>query len=121
MKKISNNKAQKLWDMRKSYRKRVIIPPDELNGRPIQLQITEIEPGDTVENHHHIVQTEVLFILSGRGIFMGGGFQFNVSPEDVFIVAPGETHSATATGLTALRFLTIKLDYLNGDNDTVWE
>lgn len=109
------------WDVRRGYQKRALLPLGALAGTGVQLQETVIRPGDIVAAHHHCEQTEVIYVVSGRGRFGIDGRGFGVGPGDVVVIEPNESHDAASVGSAPLRFLTFKLHYENADRDTVWE
>jgi quercetin dioxygenase-like cupin family protein len=85
----------------------------------IQVQLTTIESGDSVPTHHHVTQTEYIFLLEGVLTFFFDKRTLVLKPESLLVIEPGENHSTKNTGKTRAKFITFKIH--GNAKDTVWD
>jgi len=82
---------------------RVLISKDD--GAPnFAMRMFELQPGGHTPLHRHPHEHEV-FVLAGAGVFVHGGENHPITPEDVIFVPGGSEHCFRNTGSSTLRFL----------------
>lgn len=60
--------------------------------------LVRINPGEGVDYHMHIGESETYFILSGQGIYNDNGNKIEVAPGMVTVTPSGQGHSIKNTG-----------------------
>ena len=65
----------------------------------------KLEPGATVGYHTHHGESEIYYILSGKGIYSDNGPNREVNVGDVTYTPDGEGHSLENTGNDMLEFI----------------
>lgn len=71
--------------------------------------MVQVKPGEEVEYHMHIGESETYFILSGKGIYNDNGNKVDVVPGMVTLTPSGEGHSIKNTGDEMLVFIALIL------------
>lgn len=71
--------------------------------------MVQLKPGEEVEYHMHIGESETYFILSGKGIYNDNGNKVEVIPGMVTLTPSGEGHSIKNTGDEMLVFIALIL------------
>lgn len=110
--------SPKNWTQEPGYRRGILLPLRNNISPRVQVQLTEILPGDTVRSHLHRKQTEFIYFLEGACDFVVNNESFVVGPAQLLIIEPGDRHSTTNNSGVTARLLTFKLDAAPGD--TVW-
>lgn len=83
--------------------KREVITADD--GAPnFCMRVFEVEPGSSTHSHSHPWEHEV-FILSGRGMVVGGQKETLVAGDSVVFIPSGEHHCFVNNGNEPLRFI----------------
>ncbi len=67
----------------------------------------KLEPGATVGYHVHRGESEIYYILSGKGLYSDNGTERNVVAGDVTFTPDGEGHSLENTGDEVLEFMAL--------------
>ena len=60
--------------------------------------LVQVKPGEEVEYHMHVGESESFFILSGKGIYNDNGKKVEVVPGMVTLTPSGQGHSIKNTG-----------------------
>ena len=64
-----------------------------------------LKPGEEVMYHMHVGESEMYYILSGKGMYNDNGTQVEVSQGAVTLTPSGEGHSLKNTGEEDLAFI----------------
>jgi len=78
---------------------------DAWNPRVRLFSLIQVKPGEEVEYHMHVGESETFFILSGQGIYNDNGNKVEVTPGMVTLTPSGEGHSIKNTGDEMLVFV----------------
>lgn len=65
----------------------------------------QVKPGEEVDFHMHVGESETFFFLSGQGIFNDNGTKVEVTPGMVTFTPSGQGHSVKNTGDEMLVFI----------------
>jgi mannose-6-phosphate isomerase-like protein (cupin superfamily) len=71
--------------------------------------LVQVKPGEEVQYHMHIGESEHYFILSGQGIYNDNGDKVEVAPGMVTLTPSGQGHSIKNTGDEMLAFIALIL------------
>ena len=71
--------------------------------------LIQVKPGEEVEYHMHIGESESFFILSGKGVYNDNGNKVDVAPGMVTYTPSGEGHAIKNTGDEMLVFVALIL------------
>ena len=71
--------------------------------------LIQVKPGQEVEYHMHIGESESFFILSGKGVYNDNGKPVDVVPGMVTFTPSGEGHAIKNTGDEMLTFIAMIL------------
>ena len=71
--------------------------------------LIQVKPGEEVDYHMHIGESETFFILSGQGIYNDNGNTVDVVPGMVTFTPSGQGHSIKNTGDEMLTFIALML------------
>lgn len=69
--------------------------------------LVQVKPGEEVEYHMHIGESETFFILSGKGIYNDNGNKIDAVPGMVTHTPSGQGHSIKNTGDETLVFIAL--------------
>lgn len=69
--------------------------------------LIQVKPGEEVDYHMHIGESETFFILSGQGVYNDNGKTVDVTPGMVTFTPSGEGHSIKNTGTDMLTFIAL--------------
>lgn len=69
--------------------------------------LIQVKPGEEVEYHMHVGESETFFILSGQGIYNDNGNKVEVVPGMVTFTPSGQGHSIKNTGDEMLVFIAL--------------
>ncbi len=69
----------------------------------------QVKPGEEVEYHTHVGESETFFILSGEGIYNDNGKDVEVVPGMVTFTPSGKGHAIKNTGDEMLVFIALIL------------
>lgn len=69
--------------------------------------LVQIKPGEEVEFHTHIGESETFFILSGKGIYNDNGTKIDAAPGMVTFCPSGQGHGIKNTGEEILAFMAL--------------
>lgn len=67
--------------------------------------LIQVKPGEEVDYHMHIGESETFFFLSGKGIYNDNGTQVEVAPGMVTFTPSGQGHAVKNTGEELLSFI----------------
>ncbi len=71
--------------------------------------LIQLKPGEEVEYHMHIGESESFFILSGKGVYNDNGNTIDVTPGMVTLTPSGQGHAIKNTGDEMLTFIALIL------------
>ncbi|MBQ7950156.1 MAG: cupin domain-containing protein [Clostridia bacterium] len=80
---------------------------DGWNPKARLFSLVQVPPGEEVDFHMHVGESETFFILSGKGIYTDNGTQVEVAPGMVTFTPSGEGHSIKNTGDDMLSFIAL--------------
>lgn len=67
----------------------------------------KLEPGASLGYHIHRGESEIYYILSGKGLYSDNGAERQVEPGDVTYTPDGEGHGLENTGNEVLEFMAL--------------
>lgn len=67
----------------------------------------QLKPGEEVEYHMHVGESETYFILSGKGVYNDNGTVVEAVPGMVTLTPSGEGHALKNTGDEVLAFVAL--------------
>ena len=70
------------------------------------MRVFEVEPGSSTPSHSHAWEHEI-FVLSGRGVVVGGGKETQIAKDSVVFVPPDEHHCFMNNGDEVLRIICV--------------
>ena len=82
---------------------------DATNPKIKLFSMIQLKPGEEVEYHMHVGESETYVILSGKGIYNDNGRQVEAVPGMVTLTPSGEGHSLKNTGSEMLVFIAMIL------------
>ncbi|MEO0796421.1 MAG: cupin domain-containing protein [Verrucomicrobiota bacterium] len=106
------------WIAGEGYRKQPLLLPEDLNCDGALVQIVEIPPHAHCPDHYHRKQTEVFYVLEGRGEISVAGKQIKLGPGDLLTTEPGEIHNATNPYDEVFRYVVFKTNW--DPEDSYW-
>ncbi|MBQ7896791.1 MAG: cupin domain-containing protein [Clostridia bacterium] len=80
---------------------------DEWNKKVRLFSLIQVKPGEEVEYHMHVGESEAFYILSGQGIYNDNGNKVDVTPGMVTLTPSGQGHSIKNTGDEMLVFIAL--------------
>ncbi len=69
--------------------------------------LIQLKPGEEVQYHMHVGESETYFILSGKGVYNDNGNKVDAVPGMVTLTPSGEGHSLKNTGDDMLTFIAL--------------
>lgn len=69
--------------------------------------LIQLKPGEEVQYHMHVGESEAYFILSGEGVYNDNGKKVDVVPGMVTFTPSGEGHALKNTGTDMLSFIAL--------------
>ena len=69
--------------------------------------LVQVKPGEEVEYHMHIGESESFFFLSGKGIYNDNGTKVDIVPGMATLTPSGQGHSVKNTGDEMLVFIAL--------------
>ena len=82
---------------------------DGWDSRIRMYSLIQLNPGEEVEYHTHVGESETFFILSGKGVCNDNGNIIEVAPGMVTFTPSGQGHSIKNTGDEMLVFVALIL------------
>jgi len=70
------------------------------------MRVFDVEPGSSTPSHSHGWEHEI-FVLSGRGVVVGGGKETQIAKDSVVFVPPDEHHCFMNNGDEVLRIICV--------------
>ena len=80
---------------------------DAWNSKVRLFSLVQVKPGEEVEYHIHVGESETFFVLSGQGIYNDNGNKVDVVPGMVTLTPSGQGHSIKNTGDEMLVFIAL--------------
>ena len=77
------------------------------NPKARLFSLVQVKPGEEVEYHMHVGESETFYILSGQGIYNDNGDKVEVAPGMVTFTPSGQGHSIKNTGDEMLVFIAL--------------
>ena len=71
--------------------------------------LVQLKPGEEVQYHMHVGESELYFIMSGHGVYNDNGTQVEVTPGMTTLTPSGEGHALKNTGSEMLSFIALIL------------
>lgn len=71
--------------------------------------LIQVKPGEEVEYHMHMGESETFFFISGKGIYNDNGKQVHIVPGMVSFTPSGQGHAVKNTGDEMLTFIALIL------------
>lgn len=106
-------KIIKCWEesgetIREPYKRhiRVMLAPDTRGVPEITFSHAIIYPGSQTDYHSHD-RPELILILTGRGVSVCDGIEYEVQPDMALWVKPGEMHKLVNTSQESMKLATV--------------
>ena len=77
------------------------------NPKARLFSLIQVKPGEEVDYHMHMGESETFFFLSGEGIYNDNGNEVDVAPGMVTLTPSGQGHSIKNTGDEMLSFIAL--------------
>jgi quercetin dioxygenase-like cupin family protein len=115
-KSIDGQTAQK-----KDYSKTLLLSLDELGKYPGHaIQTVTIPPHTKQRKHMHHIQTEVAYILSGHATYYVNDIPHEMSPGDIIVDEPKESHFIDNNSDENFALVVFKINMPKNSDDTTW-
>ncbi len=85
---------------------KVLLAPDKEGVEELTFSFALIDPGGQTDYHTHD-RPELIYVVSGRGIFLCEGESYEVQGDVVLWVPAGEKHQMKNTGAETLKLATV--------------
>ncbi len=72
----------------------------------------------SVKAHYHAHHTEIIQVVSGKGVMTVGDSTFNIKKGDYFIIPMGTSHSVVTSSKKPLKVISIQSPKFDGDR--IW-
>ena len=82
---------------------------DMANPKIKLYSLVQLKPGEEVQYHMHVGESELYFIMSGRGEYNDNGTVVEVTPGMTTLTPSGEGHALKNTGSEMLSFIALNL------------
>lgn len=82
---------------------------DAKNPRLKTFAFAQLKPGEQVGFHEHVGESEMYYIISGKGLYNDNGIEVEISEGAVTLTPSGESHALVNTGDKMLEFLAMIL------------
>jgi len=80
---------------------------DEWDPKVRLYSLVQVKPGEGVDFHMHVGESETFFFLSGKGIYNDNGTKVDIVPGMVSFTPSGQGHSVKNTGDEMLTFIAL--------------
>lgn len=80
---------------------------DETDPRIRLFSLIQVKPGEEVDYHMHVGESETFFFLSGRGVYDDNGSKVEIVPGMVTLTPSGQGHAIKNTGDEMLVFIAL--------------
>jgi mannose-6-phosphate isomerase-like protein (cupin superfamily) len=85
----------------------ILISGKTVGAKNLAMGVNETDPGGMVPEHVHDREEEVMFFLSGQGIFVAENQEISLKPGIAVYNPPGKPHKIINTGKEVLKFIWI--------------
>ena len=85
----------------------ILVSEKTVGSKNLALGVNETEPGSMVPEHKHDTEEEVMFFLSGKGLFVTEDERIPLEPGVCVYNPPGSKHKILNTGEENLKFVWI--------------
>ena len=103
------------WLACPGYAKKILLTGRDLGDPGALVQLIEIGPRTSVDDHYHERCTEVVHVLAGRGTFVIDGHSVALEPGDTLTCQPREVHSTRNDGDAPFTYIVFKTNAEQGD------
>jgi len=83
---------------------------DKANPKIKLYSLVQLQPGEEVQYHMHVGESELYFIMSGHGVYNDNGAMVEVTPGMSTLTPSGEGHALKNTGNEELTFIALILE-----------
>ena len=80
---------------------------DETDPKIRLFSLVQVKPGEEVDYHMHVGESEHYFILSGKGLYSDNGNKVEVGPGMVTLTPSGQGHTIKNIGEEMLVFIAL--------------
>jgi mannose-6-phosphate isomerase-like protein (cupin superfamily) len=99
-------------------RLRELLHPDRgAAGLPYSLAVASVEPGRRTMPHRLVAETEVYYVVRGRGVMHIGDEESKLEPGDAVIIPAGAEQWIECAGADALEFVALVSPPWREDHD----
>jgi putative monooxygenase len=85
----------------------ILVSEKTVGAKNLAMGVNETDPGSMVPEHMHATEEEVMYFLSGKGVFVTEDEQIPLEPGVCVYNPPGGKHKILNTGTEVLRFVWI--------------
>ncbi|MBR2528785.1 MAG: cupin domain-containing protein [Blautia sp.] len=85
----------------------LISGPKDLCDKGRLFSVIRLEPGCSIGYHIHEHDSELFYIVQGKGVYSDNGHEADVYPGDVMICPPGQGHSMANRSDEPLEFVAV--------------
>lgn len=85
----------------------ILVCEKTVGSKNLAMGVNETYPGSMVPEHMHESEEEIMFFVSGRGMFVTEGKEIPIEPGICIYNPPGKPHKIVNTGEEVLRFIWI--------------
>lgn len=83
----------------------ILVSEKTVGSKNLAMGLNETYPGGMVPEHKHDNEEEVMFFISGRGVFVTDAQEFPIEPGTCIYNPPGKLHKIINTGDEVLKFV----------------
>lgn len=94
---------------------KVLMAPDKENVEELTFSFALIDPGGQTDYHTHD-RPELIYVVSGRGVYISDGESFDVQGDVVIWAEAGEQHQMKNTGPETLKLATVFVPAYTADH-----
>ena len=84
-----------------------IVPPNKLPANAPFFSIATLKPKCSIGVHAHMTETEVYYVLSGKGVINDNGREIPVETGDCHMCGNGSSHGIVNNGDESLVFIVV--------------
>jgi mannose-6-phosphate isomerase-like protein (cupin superfamily) len=85
----------------------ILVSEKTVGSKNLAMGVNETDPGGMVPEHKHDTEEEVMFFISGKGVFVTEDEEIPIGPGICIYHPPGGKHKIVNTGDEKLKFVWI--------------
>lgn len=116
MKLVRNEEV--VWMNALGYREKTLVQDKDVNLTGGLVQLVEVPPHTEVKDHYHTSSTEVVHVLSGKGVFHIDGRRIELEPGQTLACEPFEVRSTDNPFDYPFTYIVFRTN--SASNDRIW-